>query len=147
MVARLRSRRSWVFCVVGVIGLGLLSRAVRTGQPLFDKYLGDALYAVMVYGISRLFIGTAPSTVWATVVMTAIEFFQLTMIPARMLGSDSLLTRLCARLLGTEFSTLDLVAYGVGIASIHLVDSLPRWVEEEPTAGGRRRWGNGRETG
>ena len=130
MVVRLRSRLSWVFCIVSIIALGILSRVVHTGLPLFDKYLGDALYAAMVYGILRLWSRPAPSAVCAMVVMTAIELFQLTMIPAQMLGSVHWLTRICARLLGVEFSFLDLLAYAVGIACIYLVDSSQRNGEE-----------------
>ena len=85
MVVRLRSRLSWVFFIVGIIGMGILSRAVHTGLAVFDKYLGDALYAAMVYGILRLLSRAAASAVCAMVVMTVIELFQLTMIPAQML--------------------------------------------------------------
>jgi len=131
MVVRLRSRRSWVFCIVGIIAMGVLSRVVHTGLAVFDKYLGDALYAMMVYGILRLLSRAAASAVCAMVVMTAIELFQLTMIPAHMFASERLMTRICARLIGVEFSFLDLFAYGVGIGFIYLVDSFQRKGEEE----------------
>lgn len=126
MIVRLRSRLSWVFCIAGIIALGILSRLVHTGFAVFDKYLGDALYAAMVYGILRLFLSAAASAVWAMVVMTAIELFQLTMIPAHLLASPHLITRICARLMGVEFSFLDLLAYGAGIGCIYLVDSSQR---------------------
>ena len=131
MVVRLRSRLSWVFCIVGIIAMGILSRVVHTGLAVFDKYLGDAFYATMVYGILRLLSRAATSAVCAMVVMTAIELFQLTMIPAHMLASEHLMTRICARLIGVEFSFLDLLAYGVGIGCIYLVDSSQRKGEEE----------------
>jgi hypothetical protein len=131
MVVRLRSRLSWVFCVVGIIAMGILSRVVHTGFAVFDKYLGDALYAMMVYGILRLSSRAAASAVCAMIVMTAIELFQLTMIPAHMLASGHLMTRMCARLMGVEFSFLDLLAYGVGIGCIYLVDSSQGTGEEE----------------
>jgi rRNA processing protein Krr1/Pno1 len=86
-----------------------------------DKYLGDALYAAMVYAILRL-ISRAYSrrtAVTAMAIMTAIEFFQLTMIPAHLLRSPHLIVRICARLIGTEFSFLDLLAYAVGITGIY----------------------------
>src|SRR5436309_12918389 len=134
MDVRLRSRQSWVFCIVGIIAMGILSRVVRTGLTIFDKYLGDALYAMMVYGILRLFSRAAASAVCAMVVMTAIELFQLTMIPAHMLSSEHLMTRICARLMGVEFAFLDLLAYGVGIGCIYLVDSSQRKGEEESAA-------------
>ena len=108
----MRSRRSWVFCIIGIIALGILSRVVHTGLAVFDKYLGDALYAAMV-------------------VMSAIELFQLTLIPARMLASENWITRICARLMGLQFSFLDLLAYGVGIGCIYLVDSSQRKDKEE----------------
>ena len=131
MVVRLRPRLSWVFCIAGIIAMGIVSRVVHTGLPVFDKYLGDALYATMVYGIFRLLLRAAASALCAMVVMTAIESFQLTMIPAHMLASEHLLTRICARLMGVEFSFLDLLAYGVGIGCVYLVDFSQRRGEEE----------------
>ncbi len=131
MVVRLSPRLSWVFCIVGIIALGIISRVVHTGLAVFDKYLGDALYAAMVYGILRLSSRAAASAVCAMVVMTAIELFQLTMIPSHMLASEHLMTRICARLMGVEFSFLDLLAYGVGIGCIYFVDSAQRQSEEE----------------
>jgi hypothetical protein len=124
MVPGLRSRTSWAVCLVGIIALGILSRVVHTGLVIFDKYLGDALYAAMVYSILRLFARTATVAVPAMALMTAIELFQLTGIPARLLASDHFIARLCARLTGTEFSFLDLLAYGVGIGCLYLLDSF-----------------------
>jgi hypothetical protein len=50
---------------------------VHTGLAVFEKYLGDALYAMMVYWILRLLSRAAASAVCAMVAMTAIELFQL----------------------------------------------------------------------
>jgi hypothetical protein len=61
----------------------------------------------------------------AMAIMAAIELFQLTLIPLRMLASEYLLLRICARLLGTEFSIWDLLAYGVGIGLAYFVDAVP----------------------
>jgi hypothetical protein len=107
--------------------MGVLSRIVHSGFVIIDKYLGDALYAAMVYVILRLLWRASPVAVGmsAMIAMTFVELFQLTMIPAHMLASDHLLSRICARLMGTEFSFLDLLAYAVGIACTCLVDSLP----------------------
>ena len=131
MVVRLKSRLSWVICIVSIIALGILSRIAHTGLLLLDKYLGDALYAAMIYGILRLLWRPAASAVSAMVVMTAIELFQLTLIPAHMLDSEHWITRICARLMGVEFSVLDLLAYGVGIACIHLVDASQQRLARE----------------
>ena len=58
----------------------------------------------------------------AAVAITAIELFQLTGIAAGMLRSGWATARVCARLLGTEFSVLDLLAYAAGIGCIAAVD-------------------------
>ena len=87
-----------------------------------EQYLGDALYATMVYAILRLLRRSASVVLPAMVVMAGIELFQLTMIPAHMLGSEHLMLRICAHLIGTEFSFLDLLAYAVGIGCVYLAD-------------------------
>jgi uncharacterized protein DUF2809 len=127
LLLRLRSRVSWVFCLAGIIVIGVLSRIVHSGFVIIDKYLGDALYAAMVYVILRLLWRATAVAVGmsAMITMTFVELFQLTMIPAHMLASDHLISRICARLMGTEFSFLDLLAYAVGIACICLADSSP----------------------
>jgi hypothetical protein len=139
MVVHLRSRRSWLGCIAGIIAAGILSRVVHTGFAIFDKYLGDALYAMMVYGILRLSLGPAVSAVSAMVAMSAIECFQLTMIPAHMLASEHWAVRICARLMGVEFSYLDLLAYGVGIGCLYLVDSSQMKKNRESAASPGRR--------
>lgn len=119
-----RARRFWSIYLAVIIAAGLLSRLVHTGVVLFDKYLGDALYAAMVYAILRLLRPAAPVLWWSGIAMLAIELFQLTMIPAQLLTSEHVLIRVAARLLGTHFSVLDLLAYAVGIACIYGVDAL-----------------------
>ncbi len=126
MLVHLSSRRSWVFCIAGIIAVGILSRVVHTGVVIFDKYLGDALYAMMIYGILRLFWAAPKSAAYAMAIMTTIELFQLTMIPAHLLTSEHWITRMCARLMGTDFSFLDLLTYAVGIGCIYLIDSAQR---------------------
>jgi hypothetical protein len=117
------SRGFWGLCLAGIIAVGILSRVVRTGSVLFDKYLGDALYAAMVYALLRLFWRPAVAALCTAVIMTVVELFQLTMIPAGMLASEHLWVRVLARLMGTQFSFLDLLAYAVGIGCIYLADS------------------------
>ena len=122
----MKSRTSWIFCLAGIIAVGILSRVVHTGLLVFDKYLGDALYAAMVYTILRLFWraeARARLAVSAMAILTVIELFQLTMIPAHLLSDEHVMVRVCARLMGTEFSFLDLLTYAVGITFIFLADS------------------------
>jgi hypothetical protein len=120
----MRSRLVWVLCLLSIIALGILSRMVHTGFVVIDKYLGDALYAAMIYVILRLRYSPPAAAVSAMIVMTAIELFQLTMIPAHLLARGHLIARICARLMGTEFSFLDLLTYAVGIACVYLADFL-----------------------
>jgi hypothetical protein len=126
MVLGLKSRTYWILCLSGIIAVGILSRVVHTGLLVFDKCLGDALYAAMVYTILRLFWSAAARArlaVSAMAIMAVIELFQLTMIPAHLLANEHVMVRICARLMGTEFSFLDLLTYAVGIACIYLADS------------------------
>jgi Protein of unknown function (DUF2809) len=131
-MSRLTAARGfWWMLLVAIVAAGLLSRVAHTGVRLLDKYLGDALYAAMVYVLFRLTGRIARVAVWAAVAMTAIELFQLTRVPAGMLHSGYPAVRVFARLLGTEFSPLDLLAYGVGIGCIAAVDRAG-----SPMAGG-----------
>jgi len=108
--------------LLGIIAAGLLSRTAKTGVALIDKYLGDALYAAMVYVLLRMAAPGGASRILicggAAIAMVAIECFQLTGIPAVLARSESTIVRLCGRLLGTHFSILDLLAYAAGIACI-----------------------------
>jgi len=135
MAVRLKSRRAWLFCVAAIIATGILSRVVHTGFVVLDKYLGDALYAAMVYGILRFFaMRSAPSTIaaCAMALMTALELFQLTMIPAHLLTSEHAITRICARLMGVEFGFPDLLAYAAGIGCIYLMDARVGPIHDAP---------------
>lgn len=114
-----------------IIAAGISSRMIHTGWILFDKYLGDALYAAMVYVIVRLFRPTG--AVIAMAIMTALELFQLTMIPTHLLTSPHWFVRIAARLMGTEFSFLDLEAYAVGIAVAASAAGAGRWRSARPS--------------
>jgi hypothetical protein len=113
---------SWWTLLAAIVAAGILSRTTHTGFRIVDKYAGDALYAAMVYVLFRLTRRVEHVVLWAAVTMTAIEFFQLTGIPLAMLHSRHAMVRLCARLLGTEFSVYDLCAYAVGIACLAAID-------------------------
>ena len=111
-----------------VIGVGITSRLVESGWPLWDKYLGDALYAILLYlGITFLWpSGSISGRGWGAIIAVfAIETFQLTGIPRQMSQTDSLVLRLAAIALGTHFSWLDMVAYAVSISAATGLES--RW--------------------
>jgi hypothetical protein len=118
-------RRIYLFAIAVVLIVGIASRVVATGAPLIDKYLGDALYAILAYLLLSLLRPGA--AVWkraalACAVMLAIEAFQLTLIPARLARTDSAPLRLLAVALGTTWSWWDVAAYAVGIALFALFD-------------------------
>jgi Protein of unknown function (DUF2809) len=115
-------RKFWWGLLASIIVCGLLSRMAQTGFKIFDKYLGDALYAAMVYVILRLAGRITRVALWAGLTMIAIELFQLTGLPAEMFRSGSAAVRVCARLLGTHFSVLDLLAYAADIRFIATLD-------------------------
>ena len=120
--------RHLIHCVIIVIIMGIASRVFHTGFALCDKYLGDALYAVLAYLLFSLFWrkGTPRAKASLTLLlMLAIETFQLTLIPLRFRLSSSLFLELLSIVLGTKFAWLDILAYVVGILIFFLLESYP----------------------
>lgn len=114
-----------VVLAISVIALGVGSRRLEFESPLLNKYLGDALYAVMFYLFLSLIWERGRPLLKAALVwllMVSIELFQLTGIPLKLRREESVLARSASILLGTEFSWLDLLAYLAGIAMIVTVD-------------------------
>ena len=112
--------------LLAVILVGILSRYFHTGFQIFDKYLGDALYTVMVYLLLSLIWIRGRTLHKAMIVMAfmiALELFQLTLIPYSLSTSSNIFLRIVAIVLGTKFSWLDLLAYLVGVTLIVIVDS------------------------
>ncbi len=124
-------RKYWLSSLFVIIAAGIVSRTIHTGWIMIDKYLGDMLYAAMIYVLLSLFWYGVPlrKAMVSMVLMTALEFFQLTRIPAQLFTHDNVILRAIARLLGTEFSFLDLIAYSVGIIAIASIDFtvIKRW--------------------
>jgi hypothetical protein len=106
--------------------LGIASRVNWVGSLLWDKYVGDAAYAAIFY-LALSLIWTkgqvAAKAILTSAYVVAIELFQLTQIPAQLNRSDSFLVRAFAYIvLGSAFSWWDLLAYGIGIVGILLLD-------------------------
>ena len=118
-------RSKWAAALAAIVFAGIVSRVGHTGIALFDKHLGDLLYAAMIYAILRLcWITARRSRVAgaAMAMMTGIELFQLTGIAAEMVRSGSPVTRICGRLMGTTFSFVDLGSYAIAIGVCFLAD-------------------------
>jgi hypothetical protein len=102
------------------------------GWPLYDKSLGDVLYAVAAYlALAKVLYRKPPARValLALAMCVAVETFQATGIPARYAHPWP------ARwLLGTTFAWHDMVCYVIRVAAILGVD----WVLLRP--GWQKRW-------
>lgn len=119
------AQKVYLIAAIAVIGLGILSRTVNTDILLFDKYLGDALYAILIYLILRVWQpenSRRTHANWAMIIVFAIELFQLTGIPLTMRQSGYPLLEAISILMGTHYSWYDVVAYAVGILSAYGID-------------------------
>ena len=120
------SKRHSLILLVAIIALGIGSRLIHTGWILFDKYLGDALYAAMFYLLIGLIKDVAPkiNAIVTLLLMIVIECFQLTLIPAQLYASGNELLKIVAVLLGLQFAWGDLLAYAVGIGVVAAADGF-----------------------
>jgi hypothetical protein len=120
-----RRHKILILSIVIVLIVGISSRVFHTGFPIFDEYLGDALYAVLFYLLLSLIwekgIPLAKASL-IVVLMIAIETFQLTLIPLRFRLSTNIFLKVISIVLGTRFAWLDIVSYIVGILGIYLFD-------------------------
>lgn len=118
---RTRTRLVAMAAVAATLAAGLTIRGLSDG--VFAKYAGDALYTVLLYGLCVLAVPRIRPFVaglTACGVSWAIEFFQLTPIPAE-LSQRSVIARL---VLGSTFNAPDLLWYGVGAAVALLLHAV-----------------------
>jgi hypothetical protein len=116
-----RARLALLFVVT--IALGIASRRLPLGVGLWDKSLGDALYAVAVF-LVLAFVFPAASIVRLAIaafaVCFAIELFQRTGIP-----SELARTRPWVHwILGSGFAWHDVGCYAVGVV---FIAGIARW--------------------
>ncbi len=120
-----RLRRKYTFAALAVLASGIASRVINTNHLLFDKYLGDALYAILIYLIFRIIFADQRIGLHAAIAMLlvfAIELFQLTGIPLAMRTRENDFLRILSIALGTKFQGLDVLAYALGVLSAQTVD-------------------------
>jgi hypothetical protein len=106
--------------LVIVVALGVGSRLDPVGWSLYDKSLGDALYAVAAYLALALVWPRQRVAVLAGTALAlclAVEGFQATGIPARYAHLG-----VVRWLIGTEFAWHDVLCYVVGTAAIAGLD-------------------------
>jgi hypothetical protein len=121
-----RFRLGLLTCLVAATGI--TSRVVYVGSPIWDKYLGDAVYAAVFYLTLALVWKEGRIATKATLTMvyvTAIELFQLTQIPAHLNQSSILAVRAFAYVvLGSAFGWWDMLAYCIGTGAALLADRV-----------------------
>ena len=117
-----RNRFLYTTLTVSVLLLGLLSRRFSDGLPFVRAYVGDALWALMVFfGLAILLNRKPTQTVGLLALLFSfgIEFGQLYHAP----WIDAVrATRLGGLVLGYSFVWSDLLCYSVGIAVGVIID-------------------------
>ena len=106
------------------VALGLASRLYPVGWFLWDRVLGEVLYAVAAYLALAVFLSRKPPSfiaVIAFVCCLSVELFKLTGIPAE--NQHVFLVRW---FLGMTFSVVNLGYYFVGVVLIALADYATR---------------------
>lgn len=104
------------------VALGLLSRLRPLGWSVYDKSLGDVLYAVAAYLALALLLSRRPSLLVAALALAAclgVEGLKLTGVPARYGNAGAV-----RWLLGTTPSWHNVVCYAVGVVVIAGLDGL-----------------------
>src|SRR5262249_38385923 len=106
------------------VALGLASRLYPTGGFLWDRVLGEVLYAVAAYLAWSVLLFRKPPWLIAAIAFgccLAVELFKLTGFPAE--NQDVFLVRW---FLGMSFDAVNLVYYFIGAALTALADYAAR---------------------
>jgi hypothetical protein len=106
------------------VALGLASRLYPTGWFLWDRVLGEVLYAVAAYILWAMILGRKPPLVIAGIAFAsclAVELFKLTGIPAE--NQHVFLVRW---FLGMTFSVVNLGYYLIGVVLSAFADGATR---------------------
>lgn len=117
----IRRRIPYLVLLLLTIGCGLLSRACPLGWHIWDKSVGDTLYAVVACLLLRLLFPAWPVLPAALLSLAwcyGVEAFKLTGHPA-----DWAASRLSRLILGTTPSWHNIACYTLGIALVALADA------------------------
>jgi hypothetical protein len=111
--------------------LGLASRLYPAGWFLYDRVLGEVLYAVAAYLVLTMLLGRRPPWLIAAVAFAcclAVELFKLTGIPA-----DNQHVFLVRWFLGMTFDWVNLGYYFIGAVLIACADGATRGASRAET--------------
>ncbi len=135
----LRARLLALAAAALTVAAGLASRA--PGLPGFvHAYVGDALYAVLIYLLLRVVFPVRRVAVAAVAICFGIEASQAWHLPAL---DAARATRLGALILGRGFVWSDLVCYAIGAAAAALGEGGVRRIGAAMAAGPRLNNGSG----
>jgi len=115
------------------VALGLASRLYPTDWFLWDRVLGEVLYAVAAYIVWAMILGRKSPWVIAGIAFAsclAVELFKLTGIPAE--NQHVFFVRW---FLGMTFSVVNLGYYLIGVVLSALADSATRGVPRAQNGG------------
>ena len=127
-----RNRIAYLIFVAIVMGLGLSSRKYACYLPEYiNTYLGDALWAVMIYLFAALLLNNRKSALIALLSLLfcyLIEISQLYHAP----WLDAIRnTRLGGLVLGFGFLWTDIIAYTMGIGVMLAIESIYLWFKQK----------------
>jgi hypothetical protein len=114
----------WLFATAATVFLGLASRLHPVGWFLYDRVLGEVLYAVAAYLVLVLLLVRRPPWLIAGVAFgccLAVEVFKLTGIPA-----ENQRVFLVRWFLGMNFAWVNLGYYFIGVVLIAFADGATR---------------------
>jgi hypothetical protein len=112
--------------LVVTLAVGIASRVVHLGARLWDKSVGDALYAVAIYLVVALIVPRWKPrrvAILAFAICLAVELFQLTGIPIALAREHPWVRWI----LGGAFGWHDVAWYAVGVAAIALIAQRYVW--------------------
>lgn len=124
-----RNRKIYLLLIPFVMGLGILSRKFSYILPdLLNTYLGDAIWAAMIYVmVAFVFANKLPKqiAVFSLLFCYAIEVSQLYQAPWI---NNIRNTTLGALVLGSGFLWSDLLAYVLGVVAVLVIELF--WIKE-----------------
>jgi hypothetical protein len=128
----LRNRIHYIFLIIATIGIGLASRSGNINIPqLLYPYLGDILYALMIYFIIGFLLPTTPSLNVAALCVLVCYSIELSQLYQAEWINAIRSTRLGGLVLGFGFLWSDLVCYlagaVVGVGLEYVFQKIPRY--------------------
>jgi hypothetical protein len=121
-----------LLALAATVVLGLASRLYPVDWFLYDRVLGEVLYAVAAYLVLSMLLVRQPPwfiAVFAFVCCLAVELFKLTGVPAAY--QHMFLVRW---FLGMTFSVVNLGYYLIGVVLIAFADGATRGAKRAATA-------------